>query len=292
MASTSVRTHYRTLFLSDWHLGLKGVKAAELLAFLETNDAETIYLVGDIIDQWVLGRKWAWNDDCDNILRNLMEKAERGTTIVYIPGNHDDGFRAWANVSINGISIQREAVHVTADGRRLWVIHGDEFDLFMRHSKLLCKLGHWGMQLLMRLNRPVAWLRRRLGLAPWSLALAARRAFQQSSKTFRNYANTVTKEANRRGFDGVVCGHIHKAEHAVLNGIEYWNDGDWVESCSVIAETMDGTMSISQYLPDASTVAHLRARAMQRWQPSTAPFNAGEQLRSSSTVLTALEAFQ
>ena len=256
--------HHRALFLSDWHLGLNGVKSAELLAFLETHDAETIYLVGDIIDQWVLGRKWSWNEDCDNILRNLMQKAERGTNIIYIPGNHDDSFRAWANASINGISVQRDAVHTTADGRRLWVIHGDEFDLFMRHSKFLCHLGHMACQLLMKINRPVAWFRHRLGMRPWSLATVARRALQKSSKTYRKFAETVTEAAQRAGYDGVVCGHIHRAEFRRVNGIEYWNDGDWVESCTATTEAMDGTMDILHYAPSTTTVQALRTRAAQR----------------------------
>jgi len=256
--------HYRTLFLSDWHLGMKGIKSAELLAFLETHNAETIYLVGDIIDHWVLGRKWSWNEDCDNILRNLMQKAARGTKIVYIPGNHDDSFRSWGNASINGITIKTEAVHETADGRRLWVIHGDEFDLFMRHTKILCHLGHIGCQLLMKLNRPVAWIRQRLGLKPWSLAVSARRALQKSSKTYRRFSTTVTEEAGRLGYDGVVCGHIHRAEFQLIDGIEYWNDGDWVDSCTATAEAMDGTMTTIHYSPPTSTVEWLRARATIR----------------------------
>ena len=260
------KTHYRTLFLSDWHLGLSGIKSAELLAFLETHEAETIYLVGDIIDQWVLGRKWAWNEDCDNILRNLLQKTERGTKIVYIPGNHDDSFRSWANASINGISIQRQAVHITADGRRLWVIHGDEFDLFMRNTKFLCHLGHLGCQLLMKFNRPVAWFRRRLKLKPWSLAAAARRALQNSSKTYRQFSKTVTEEARRLGYDGVVCGHIHRAEFKLVDGIEYWNDGDWVESCTATSEAMDGTMATIHYAPPNTTIEWLRQRASVRYE--------------------------
>ena len=256
--------HYRTMFLSDWHLGMKGIKSAELLAFLETHDAETIYLIGDIVDQWVLGRKWSWNSDCDNILRNLLEKAERGTKIIYIPGNHDDGFRAWANTSVNGIRIQKDAVHTTADGRKLWILHGDEFDLFMRHSRFLANLGHSIVQLLMKLNRPVTWFRKRVGLKPWSLATMARRAFQGSSKTYRRFSTAVTEEAMKLGYDGVVCGHIHKAEFKLINGIEYWNDGDWVDSCTATVEAMDGTMQIVHYHPASETIKALCERASIR----------------------------
>ena len=258
--------HYRTLFLSDWHLGLKGIQSSKLLAFLESHDAEKIYLIGDIIDQWVLGRKWSWNQDCDNILRTLIAKAEMGVNIVYIPGNHDDSFRKWANTTIKGISIKHDAVHRTADGRKLWILHGDEFDLFMRQSKLLCHLGHYSIQILMKLNRPVAWIRKKLRLKPWSLATAARRKFQNSSKTYRRFAQTITEEAARRGYDGVVCGHIHKAEFKLLDGIEYWNDGDWVESCTAVTETMDGTMDILHYQPTDFTVNSLRLRAAQRFE--------------------------
>lgn len=259
-----VKVHFRTMFLSDWHLGMKGIKSSELLAFLETHDAETIYLIGDIIDQWVLGKKWSWNTDCDNILRNLLEKAERGTNIIYIPGNHDEAFRAWANTSINGIKIQKEAVHTTADGRRLWILHGDEFDLFMRHSRFLANLGHSIVQLLMKMNRPVAWFRKKVGLKPWSLATMSRRAFQGSSKTYRRFSSVVTEEAMRLGFDGVVCGHIHKAEFKRINGIEYWNDGDWVDSCTATVESMDGTMHILHYQPPSETIRALCQRASIR----------------------------
>ena len=258
------KAHYRTMFLSDWHLGMKGIKSSELLAFLESHDAETIYLIGDIVDQWVLGRKWSWNTDCDHILRNLLEKAERGTNIIYIPGNHDDGFRAWANTSVNGIKIQKDAVHTTSDGRRLWVLHGDEFDLFMRHSRFLANLGHSIVQLLMKLNRPVTWFRKRVGLRPWSLAAMARRAFQGSSKTYRRFATAVTEEAMKLGYDGVVCGHIHKAEFKLVNGIEYWNDGDWVDSCTAAVESMDGTMQIIHYQPPSETIKALCERASIR----------------------------
>ena len=195
-----------------------------------------------------------------------MAKAEMGVNIVYIPGNHDDSFRKWANTTIKGISIQKDAVHTTADGRKLWILHGDEFDLFMRQSKLLCHLGHSSIQILMRLNRSVAWIRRKFRLKPWSLATSVRRTFQNSSKTFRRFSKTITEEANRRGYDGVVCGHIHKAEFKLLDGIEYWNDGDWVESCTAVTETMDGTMDILHYQPTDFTVNSLRLRAAQRFE--------------------------
>ena len=227
-------SHYRTIFISDSHLGLRGTRSDTLLAFLEENNAETIYLVGDIIDQWCKGRKWHWPTENDLILQNLVEKSINGTKIVYIPGNHDDSFRKWAGRTIQGVEIKREATHITADGRKLWVIHGDEFDLFIRNHKWLCNLGHGTLQILMKLNKPVEWIRGLLGLKPWSLATAARRAMQRNSKTFKNYVDTVTKETLYKSYDGVVCGHIHNPEFRIKNGVEYWNTGDWLESLSLI----------------------------------------------------------
>ncbi len=240
-------SHYRTIFISDSHLGLRGTRSDTLLAFLEENNAETIYLVGDIIDQWCKGRKWHWPTENDLILQNLVEKSINGTKIVYIPGNHDDSFRKWAGRTIQGVEIKREATHITADGRKLWVIHGDEFDLFIRNHKWLCNLGHGALQILMKLNKPVEWIRGLLGLKPWSLATAARRAMQRNSKTFKNYVDTVTKETLYKSYDGVVCGHIHNPEFRIKNGVEYWNTGDWLESCTSICESMDGSMEIIQY---------------------------------------------
>lgn len=238
---------------------MKGTKSAELLNFLEENTAETIYLVGDIVDQWCKGKKWHWPIEADLILQNLVEKSANGSRIVYIPGNHDDSFRKWSKHTIQGIEIRDQAVHTTADGKRMWVIHGDEFDLFMRNHKWLCNLGHYSVQILMKLNRPVAWLRLKLGMKPWSLAAAARRAMQRNSKNFKNYVDTVTKETSIRGFDGVICGHIHRAEFQFQNGVEYWNDGDWLDSCTAICEFMDGSMEIIHY-KSTETFTKLRDR--------------------------------
>lgn len=243
---TTELSHYRSIFISDCHLGLKGTRSDALLQFLETNNAETIYLVGDIIDQWCKGRKWHWPIENDLILQKIVERSTCGSKIVYIPGNHDDSFRKWSECTIQGVEIKRETVHITADGRKLWVIHGDEFDLFMRH-KWLCNLGHFSVQILMKLNKPMERIRKVLGFKPWSLATAARRSLQRNSKTYKNYVDSVTKEALYRGYDGVVCGHIHNAEFRLENGVEYWNDGDWLESCTAICESMDGSMEIVHY---------------------------------------------
>ena len=243
---------------------MKGIKSAELLAFLETHDAETIYLIGDIVDQWVLGKKWSWNTDCDNILRNLLEKAECGTNIIYVPGNHDEAFRTWANTSINGINIQKEAVHTTADGRRLWILHGDEFDLFMRHSRFLANLGHSIVQVLMKIYGMSYWfLERHASLSLQGTTVSSLLSCG-TSKTYRRFSSVVTEEAARLGFDGVVCGHIHKAEFKRINGIEYWNDGDWVDSCTATVESMDGTMHILHYQPPSETIRALCQRASMR----------------------------
>jgi len=238
------RRKYRTIWISDIHLGTKGCNAEMLIDFLDRVDSETMYLVGDIIDGWRLKKKFYWPPAHNDIVWRILKRAKRGTRIVYIPGNHDEMFRQFSGLNFGGIEIRRAAFHDTADGRRLMVLHGDEFDAVMLSHRWLAFLGDTLYHLLMSLNVGVNSVRKALGLPYWSLSKTAKHKVKNAVEFIGKYEETVARAAAERGVDGVVCGHIHTAEHRMFDGIEYWNDGDWVEGCNALVEHFDGTMEI------------------------------------------------
>ncbi len=238
------RRKYRTIWISDIHLGTKGCNAALLIDFLDRVDSQTMYLVGDIIDGWRLKKKFYWPPEHNDIVWRILKRAKRGTRIIYIPGNHDEMFRQFSGLNFGGIEIRRAAFHDTADGRRLMVLHGDEFDAVMLSHRWLAFLGDKLYHLMMGLNVGVNSLRKALGLPYWSLSKVAKHKVKNAVEFIGKYEETVARAASERGVDGVVCGHIHTAEHRMFDGIEYWNDGDWVEGCNALVEHFDGTMEI------------------------------------------------
>jgi len=240
---TTPRT-YRTIFISDVHLGTRGCKAPFLLDFLRHNDAEWIYLVGDIVDAWRLKRSWYWPESHNDIVQMLLRKAQTGTKVVYVPGNHDELLRNYLGLSFGQVKLVREAVHTTADGRRLLVLHGDKFDAVVRHAHSLALLGDWAYTLCLSLNTWLNLARRRLGFGYWSLSAYLKNKVKNAVNYIDNFEQTVAEEARRRRVDGVVCGHIHKAEIRDLDGVLYCNDGDWVESCTAAVEHKDGRLEI------------------------------------------------
>jgi len=242
------RTQYRTIWISDIHLGTKGCNAHMLIDFLDRTDSETMYLVGDIIDGWRLKKKFYWPPEHNDVVWRIMKRAKRGTRIVYIPGNHDEMFRQFTGLNFGGVEIRRAAFHDTADGRRLMVLHGDEFDAVMLSHRWLAFVGDWAYHAVMRLSRVVNVVRRAMGKPYWSLSKAAKHKVKNAVEFISQYEEIVAKAAGERGVDGVVCGHIHTAEARTFehNGrtIEYWNDGDWVEGCNALVEHHDGRMEI------------------------------------------------
>jgi UDP-2,3-diacylglucosamine pyrophosphatase LpxH len=241
-----VRTEYRSIFISDTHLGTRGCRSDFLADFLRHSSAQNLFLVGDIIDGWRLRKSWYWDADHDDVLRQILRHARGGTKVTYIPGNHDEMFRSWlpANVDISGIRLCREAEHVTADGKRFLVIHGDEFDNVVRYAKFLALLGDWAYTTALVANRWFNTARRYLGLPYWSLSAWLKRQVKEAVKAIDRFESALASEARRRGFDGVVCGHIHHAEMREVDGIMYMNDGDWVESCTALVEHHDGRMEL------------------------------------------------
>ena len=238
------RRKYRTIWISDVHLGTRGCNAEMLIDFLDSVDSETMYLVGDIIDGWRLKKKFYWPASHNDIVWRILKRARRGTRIVYIPGNHDEMFRQFTGLSFGGVEIRRAAFHTTADGRRLMVLHGDEFDAVMLAHRWLAFAGDAAYHLLMGLNRRVNAVRRRFGLPYWSLSKVAKHKVKNAVEFISRYEEVVSRAAAERGVDGVVCGHVHTAEIRTFDGVEYFNDGDWVEGCTALVEHFDGRMEV------------------------------------------------
>lgn len=238
------RRRYRTIWISDVHLGTRGCNDSLLIDFLDHVDSEQLYLVGDIIDGWRMKKRYYWPERHNAIVRRIMKRAKRGTGVIYIPGNHDEMFRQFIGMNFGGVEIRRNAVHTTADGRRLLVLHGDEFDAVVMAHKWLAFLGDHAYELLMRCNVAVNFVRRRLGLPYWSLSKHAKSRVKNAVEFISRFEDAVAHEARVRDVHGVVCGHIHTAEERRYGDLTYYNDGDWVESCTALVEHFDGRMEI------------------------------------------------
>ena len=233
---------YRTVFISDVHLGTKGCQAELLLDFIRTAEFETLYLVGDIIDGWKLRNGWYWPQAHNDVVQKILRLARKGVKVIYVPGNHDEMARDFIGHRFGDVLVARDAIHETADGRRFLVTHGDEFDGVLRHARWLAFVGDWSYRTLLTLNTVFNRWRRRFGFGYWSLSAYLKSKVKNAVQVIENYEEAVAEEARRRGVDGVICGHIHKAEIRRFDDILYVNDGDWVESCTAVAEREDGEL--------------------------------------------------
>ena len=236
--------HYRTLWISDLHLGTPGCQAQALLDFLRHTESDTLFLVGDIVDGWQLRRQWFWPQSHNDVVQKLLRKARKGTRIIYVPGNHDEFARKYLNNEFGGIEVAEEWLHQTADGRYLWIVHGDLFDGVIQVASWLAHLGDNLYGLTLALNRHLNSQRARLGLPYWSLSKYLKLKVKRAVSYVNDFELAVAREARKRGAQGVVCGHIHHAELRDVDGILYANDGDWVESLTALAEDADGTLRI------------------------------------------------
>ena len=257
------RRRFRTIWISDIHLGTRGCNAAMLIDFLDNVDSDTIYLVGDIIDGWRLKKRFYWPASHNDVVWRLMKRAKRGTRVVYIPGNHDEMFRQFTGMNFGGVEIRRKAIHMTADGRKLLVLHGDEFDTIMLAHRWLAFVGDAAYTTLMRLNVVVNAVRQRMGLPYWSLSKMAKHKVKNAVSFISQFEEVVAHEAGARGVDGVVCGHIHNAEMREIGGVAYYNDGDWVEGCTALVEHDCGRMEVLHWADEiaARTQAEQGERA-------------------------------
>ena len=238
---------HRTLFISDIHLGTPGCKADLLLDFLRHNEAETIFLVGDIIDGWRIKRSWFWHESHNAVVQEILHKVRHGTRIIYVPGNHDEALRDYTGLDIAGIYVCDEFVHQTADGRKMLVLHGDQFDGVVRYAAWLAHLGDRAYGAALALNNWLHIVRRSLGMPYWSLSSYLKQKVKNAVEYISSFEQAVAREAQDRNLDGVICGHIHHAEMRTINGILYCNDGDWVESCTALAEDPSGNLSIVRW---------------------------------------------
>jgi len=238
---------HRTIFISDVHLGTRGCKADMLADFLAANDCETLYLVGDIVDGWQLKRRWFWTPAQTRVVHEILRKADNGTRVVYIPGNHDEFLRRYCGRVIAGIEIAAEAIHQTADGKRLLVLHGDAFDTVVEYAKWLAHIGDHAYCLALALSDRLHTLRVRLGRPYWSLSAYLKRTVKNAVEYVSRFEEVVARAALPRQVDGVLCGHIHHAEIRRIGPILYLNDGDWVESCTAVVEDARGHLEILRW---------------------------------------------
>lgn len=238
---------YRTLWISDVHLGTRGCQAGLLLEFLRHTDSEVLYLVGDIIDAWQLRKSWYWPERHNEVLRLLLRKARQGTRVIYIPGNHDEFFRDYLHLNLGGVALLEDAVHETADGRRFLVIHGDAFDGVVTTARWLAHLGDAAYQVALRANTLFNHARRRLGYPYWSLSSYLKHKVKNAVSFISSFEQALVEAARERRLDGVICGHIHHPELREIEGMLYANDGDWVESCSALAEHDDGRLELVRW---------------------------------------------
>lgn len=253
-------TRVRTIFLSDIHLGTRACQVDRLLEFLKAHESEYLYLVGDILDFWAMGRRGVyWSASMNTFIQKVLKRARQGVKVIFIPGNHDEALRDYLDVAFGNINLYRDFEHVTADGKSFLVLHGDEFDAVTKYHKWLAVLGDQSYALLVRINILLSVIRRRLGISGyWSLAGYAKRKVKSAVSFIFDFEESVARAVKERGFDGAICGHIHAAAIKEVSGITYVNCGDWVDSCTAIVEHLDGRLELIHWNTPAGTVSPLK----------------------------------
>ena len=272
--------NFRTIWISDVHLGTPGCQANYLLDFLKTHESETLYLVGDILDGWHLKKGWYWPQTHNDVVQKILRKGRKGTRVVFIPGNHDESVRQFIGLSFGEIEVHEDAIHTLANGKRLWVTHGDLFDGVMQHARWLAYVGDSAYTVILKLNRWFNAIRVRMGLPYWSLSQYLKHQVKNAVNFISAFEHVMTEEARRRDCDGVVCGHIHKAEIREINGTLYANDGDWVESLTALVEDFDGNLKIIHWNRRVEAPLNLQS-LHQEMSQQPALFNELKSSRSS-----------
>jgi len=252
--ATPKRQTLRSVFISDVHLGFRGCQADYLLDFLTQLDTEQLVLVGDIVDLWSLKRSMYWPVAHQDVLRAILKLARSGTKVVYVPGNHDEGFRELCGGEIAGIEIRRDFIHEAADGKRYLVLHGDDFDGAVKFSGALKHFGERMYDVLLWAGRGIQAVRRRFGFGYWSLASWIKHQLPDAMRYIERFEHAAAHAARRHGLDGVICGHIHRPEIRAVDGIRYCNDGDWVEHCSALTEDRNGRLALIRWTERADVL--------------------------------------
>ncbi|MCA3244206.1 MAG: UDP-2,3-diacylglucosamine diphosphatase [Alphaproteobacteria bacterium] len=251
---------FRTIWISDVHLGAKGCRADRLLDFLKCTESDYLYLVGDMVDGWKLKRGWYWPQLHNDVVQKLLRRSRKGTQIIYTPGNHDEFARDYLDFHFGGIHVVNEAIHTTADGKRLLVLHGDAFDVVVRYAKWLALLGDHAYALAMALNHWLNAARNLLGYPHWSLSAYLKNKVKNAVKFIGDFEDALAHVAAERQVDGIVCGHIHHPALRQVKGVLYCNDGDWMETCSALVEHHDGRLQILYWLTEEQAMANFMSR--------------------------------
>lgn len=247
---------YKTVFISDIHLGTKMSSAYSLLEFMKTFECDKIYLVGDIVDCWAMSKKMLWSQLHNDVIQKLLRRARKGTEIVYIPGNHDEVMRNYCDNEFGHIIIVDEAIHIGVDGKLYLVTHGDQFDVVIKHATWLAHLGSWAYDVSIDIGRIISKIRQKFDLPHWSLSSYLKYKVKESVSFIGNYEETLSNYVRSKNLDGIVCGHIHHANIRDIDGITYMNCGDWVESCTALVEHLDGTFEIIYWRDHVDTVSN------------------------------------
>ena len=254
---------YRSIFLSDIHLGTRSCQAERLVDFLRHHESEYLYLLGDIVDFWAMSRAVYWSPAQNTVIQKILKRARHGACVVFVPGNHDEALREYVGVAFGDITIAHDPTHVTADGKRYWLVHGDEFDQVTRYHQWLTIAGDRGYAWLVRLNEMLSWCQRHIGVAGhWSLSQYVRSRLKSAIKYIHEFEGAVARHAATLGVDGVICGHIHAAAHKPLNGIQYLNCGDWVDSCTAVLEANDGRLALATWDVDLAASNELEPMSL------------------------------
>lgn len=257
----SNKVKVKSIFISDVHLGFPGCSAKYLLDFLRNSECEKIYLVGDIIDFLHMRKKMYWPQEHNDVIRTILGKAKHGTQVIYVPGNHDEIIRLHDETVLGNVLVKNEIIHETADGKRFLVLHGDQFDSVVKHSPLLILAGSKLYGWLLKANRVVSYIRFQLGLPYWSLAAALKHKVKGAVNYISNFEMAVSYMAKQKNVDGMICGHIHRAEIRKIDDVLYCNCGDWVESCTALIENHDGSLEILNWTEQYESVKKLAAVA-------------------------------
>ncbi len=236
--------NYRSIWISDFHLGTRGCQSELLLEFIKHTQSEKLYLVGDIIDGWALKNTWYWPQSHNDVVQKILRKARHGTEVFYISGNHDEVMRGFAPVNFGGVSILNQVIHETVDKKKYLVVHGDQFDGIIQCAKWLAMLGSITYDFLIYFNRYINFFRKKLGYEYWSLSNYLKFTVKNAVKFVSEYEKLVCNYAKQFKVEGIICGHIHHANMQSMNGIHYINDGDWVESCTALVEHFDGKLEL------------------------------------------------
>jgi UDP-2,3-diacylglucosamine pyrophosphatase LpxH len=277
--------HYRTLFLSDIHLGTRGSQAELLLDFLKYNESDELFLVGDIVDGWRLKSGWYWPQAHNDVVQKLLRKVRKGARVVFVPGNHDEFAREFVGMEFGGVEVIDHAIHKTAKGKKFLVVHGDQFDIVVRHARWLAHLGDWAYDFAIWANTWFNIVRRKLGLPYWSFSKWAKLKVKNAVNFIGDFEVMLAGEARKRGVDGVICGHIHHAVIRDIDGVTYVNTGDFVESCTAIAEHHDGRLELLHWslLEGERVASGVEIVALPKPEPTMTlePIEAREQLKAA-----------